>query len=406
MPIPVTCPICNCKMKAPDSAAGKRVKCPKCGKALTVLGTIENPPRPSRGIASPKPPSPSGHRPERDSVDETGDENGGGLGLHHRTRRPEREIAPAADRASHSLGIASLVPGASALPFSLIPCIGMLSLPLSCSGLLLGIGGGILAVARKGRGIGFPLAGSATSGLALIFGVVWLGFLAAADRSTNAMPRPLAQGNEIRPSKAPPPVAAGTGKTGGPSASKTATSKPPQEPSTSASDQPAGADQKDPPLSRKHDEWVDAGNTVKLGDVRVSITSAVIDYVSFHDFGRKKTSRDKLLMIRLKIENMSETRKLEHKGWSSQGGIFEANLPTLTGNFDNLYRLVHFGLGSVVEGQAVGETIYPGKVVEDVAVYEVPVDQAKLLRLELPAAAFGGTGKVRFQIRASQIEAR
>ncbi|MBP3957716.1 hypothetical protein J8F10_20895 [Gemmata sp. G18] len=36
MPIPVTCPGCSARMNAPDAAAGKKVKCPKCQKVLAV----------------------------------------------------------------------------------------------------------------------------------------------------------------------------------------------------------------------------------------------------------------------------------------------------------------------------------------------------------------------------------
>jgi hypothetical protein len=36
MPISVACPGCSTKFKAPDAAAGKRIKCPKCGGAIAV----------------------------------------------------------------------------------------------------------------------------------------------------------------------------------------------------------------------------------------------------------------------------------------------------------------------------------------------------------------------------------
>src|SRR5262245_26890235 len=36
MPISVVCPQCGAKLNAPDSAAGKRVKCPKCQTAMLV----------------------------------------------------------------------------------------------------------------------------------------------------------------------------------------------------------------------------------------------------------------------------------------------------------------------------------------------------------------------------------
>ena len=36
MPISVVCPTCAAKINAPDKAAGKHVKCPKCGEPLLV----------------------------------------------------------------------------------------------------------------------------------------------------------------------------------------------------------------------------------------------------------------------------------------------------------------------------------------------------------------------------------
>jgi hypothetical protein len=36
MPIPVICGSCGTKLKAPDSAAGRKVKCPKCGTLASV----------------------------------------------------------------------------------------------------------------------------------------------------------------------------------------------------------------------------------------------------------------------------------------------------------------------------------------------------------------------------------
>lgn len=36
MPIPVSCPNCSARINAPDSAAGKRAKCPKCGGVIPI----------------------------------------------------------------------------------------------------------------------------------------------------------------------------------------------------------------------------------------------------------------------------------------------------------------------------------------------------------------------------------
>lgn len=40
MPIVVTCPSCPTKLSAPDGAAGKQVRCPKCGAAAPVPALI------------------------------------------------------------------------------------------------------------------------------------------------------------------------------------------------------------------------------------------------------------------------------------------------------------------------------------------------------------------------------
>lgn len=48
MPISVACSTCGSKFKAPDSAAGRKAKCPKCGAALVVphapLANVSPPP--------------------------------------------------------------------------------------------------------------------------------------------------------------------------------------------------------------------------------------------------------------------------------------------------------------------------------------------------------------------------
>src|SRR5688572_3636665 len=41
MPIAVVCGSCHSKLNAPDAAAGKSVKCPKCKAALTVPAATE-----------------------------------------------------------------------------------------------------------------------------------------------------------------------------------------------------------------------------------------------------------------------------------------------------------------------------------------------------------------------------
>src|SRR5262245_4844145 len=49
MPVDVTCGGCSRKMRVPDTAAGKRIKCPKCQAVIAVPGAGE--PAVPRGVA-------------------------------------------------------------------------------------------------------------------------------------------------------------------------------------------------------------------------------------------------------------------------------------------------------------------------------------------------------------------
>lgn len=86
----------------------------------------------------------------------------------------------------NSLGIASMVLGILAFVICWIPIINLLSLPLSGLGLGLGIIGIVIAATRRGSGIGFPIAGTAISGLALIV-VIWM-YLAIASAMAPLVP--------------------------------------------------------------------------------------------------------------------------------------------------------------------------------------------------------------------------
>src|SRR5262245_64848660 len=58
MPILVTCPGCSAKLNAPDSAAGKKVKCPKpnCGTVIPVPAAL--PQQPAFEVVEEAPPAP------------------------------------------------------------------------------------------------------------------------------------------------------------------------------------------------------------------------------------------------------------------------------------------------------------------------------------------------------------
>jgi hypothetical protein len=78
-------------------------------------------------------------------------------------------------------------------------------------------------------------------------------------------------------------------------------------------------------------------------------------------------------VVRLRIENLSETRKVEYSGWGDASGFLDTHVPTLKDNFGNTYPRISFGFATRVEGQVPSASIHPGKSVEDVVVLEAPV---------------------------------
>jgi WD40 repeat protein len=190
-------------LQVPDAAAGKKLSCPKCGQRIlvptpprptpapvnkTVLGKIEesaagkapvSSPVPSSAAVAAKPPIPVAAvaDPANPAPRQT-------------PKIPVVHVHGKRSRAAHAVGIASLVLGCLTLVLSLIPCVGMLSLPLSALGLLLAFVGVIVCVVRKGSGIGFPIAGAAVNGLALVIGASWALLAASLSAPENRRDQP------------------------------------------------------------------------------------------------------------------------------------------------------------------------------------------------------------------------
>lgn len=192
MPITVECPTCAAKLRAPDTAAGKRIKCPKCAGIIPVPAAAVPPPReieeqvaaapPRRRVEEDVEDRPSGSRAE---VDEDGD-----FGDQPRRRGPRRDAheTEATGTFPMVLGIISIVFAALAIPLSLMSCcppIAFVAGAMSGLALLLAGIGIVMGFMQQKRGLVCPTIGVGISMIALIFvvvGVVIFG-LAVADSS-------------------------------------------------------------------------------------------------------------------------------------------------------------------------------------------------------------------------------
>jgi len=285
-------------------------------------------------------------------------------------------------RAAHSLGIAALVIGV----FSFFVCwIPFLGIAVSGLGLFLGLGGLVLAIVRRGSGVGFSIAGSGLSALSLVICLVWTFALSSAFKAVDTA---VAKQNRTNQSAVRDPDHEKAAPQNQGDVPQPAPDKPP------------------PPPTKTEPEWADATKgAVRLGDLQLQVTEVTIGQVPLKTITGNSRSKDNLLMVKLQLLNTNPTKKVEYHSWSGKDISFDRDYATLRDNFDNSYKRISFGIGSYAVGSvARSESIYPNTPVTDVLVFEMPLNTMEYLRLELPAKNFGGTGTLRLQIPKAMIQ--
>lgn len=151
--------------------------------------------------------------------------------------------------------------------------------------------------------------------------------------------------------------------------------------------------------------WESPDRAVRLGDVQVQISGVSIGKVPLKDIVRKSgVSQDDLLIVKLTIANVNPVKKVEYHSWAGGSISFGSDFASLKDNFGNNYKRITFGFGSSPLGAVEhSESIYPNKWVSEVLVFELPLDTAIHLDLELPAENYGGEGVIRYRIPAKAI---
>jgi hypothetical protein len=402
MPIPVTCLSCGAKMKAPDNMAGKKSKCPKCGAVVAVpTGTpagpelppqqpeaaippssseptyalkdepIFNPPAPRADRQeksapwaqdeeqfAPTPSSPKASRkatvrPPATDDDREEDERTG--------RRPVVVVVPQSGR-TDAPGVISLIFGCLSVVCLLLGCFTCgitywAAVPFAAIGAV---------VAFFGQG-NMRVAGLVLNFLALIPAIILLATFAG-------MVGLAGLGAAVQPSQ--------TDRTPAP--------------------WPAAPDRE----KESEPKWTPSDKAVVHGDLQIQITKTAIGKVPLKEiFHEGATSQDDLLMVTLALLNKNPTKKVEYHSWAGKDISFDRDYATLADNFENTYKRIGFGISSYPIGAVERSvSIYPNKVVTDVLVFQVPLDNATYLDLELPAKNFDSEGMIRFRIPMKKVE--
>jgi len=152
----------------------------------------------------------------------------------------------------------------------------------------------------------------------------------------------------------------------------------------------------------KEAAWTDARKgPVEHGDVRVRLAGVTVRNIKMKDLlGEETVSATKYLTISIHLVNTNSTRKIDFLGWSAG----EGRATVLEDDSGKVYPRLCPAPGVEILGQVrAAVSVDLGKPLDDLLVFEPPMNEIHFLRLELPAAAFGDRGSVRFQIPKEMI---
>jgi len=163
------------------------------------------------------------------------------------------------------------------------------------------------------------------------------------------------------------------------------------------------------PVENQDRDYIDASKrAAQQGEVRVSVVEVQVGKVKLVDFGGTGESKDDLLQIGLLVENLSKTKIVRFNRW--QRGGFD-RVVELRDDFGNSYTNRVSGLFSsrVVEKEkevGISNDLYPEKQVDDLLVFNPPVQGISYFLLTLEAKNFEGDGTLKFHIPLSMIGQR
>jgi hypothetical protein len=136
---------------------------------------------------------------------------------------------------------------------------------------------------------------------------------------------------------------------------------------------------------------------IVVKDVAIQVNSFEIDGVFIKPFFNEAfvKTENKYMVIKITIFNQSVNRKIDYSTW--RGRLFSNS--ALKDNFGNNYKTIDFGIQELGNAVTRSEAIHPGKSVEDILVFEKPIDNASTFSVELKGSNVGLNTDVKFTLR-------
>jgi hypothetical protein len=143
-------------------------------------------------------------------------------------------------------------------------------------------------------------------------------------------------------------------------------------------------------------EWADVRTSAwQRDDVRVGVPAFTVGPVELVGPKEKRRwTKEKYLQVRVRVENAGVARALEVRGWPTVG----PDAPRLTDAAGAAVPLKAFDDGWAPVSPSATGVLVPGRATEFLLIFQAPA-RGGPLRLELPAAAFGGGEPVRLLLQ-------
>jgi hypothetical protein len=125
---------------------------------------------------------------------------------------------------------------------------------------------------------------------------------------------------------------------------------------------------------------------------------------------RANQAKEPFLQITIEVLNNSQTKKLVYSGWCEDAN--QRKRATLADDHGNSYSpKLHSSAVLMTNVEVAGHhtgSLYPGSSMNDVLIFEVPVDTASFLTLTLPKSAYDETqsGSLKLRFPTSSIQMR
>jgi hypothetical protein len=387
------CPFCSLKLRGvPEDRRGDSVECPRCHSFFT-LAAMADPPKeapaplqsaalresaPLQAAPVSSPPAEPARAPVLNftplpvppAVEPAP------TSLLARAPAPTRppdvgnddedldDALPPPPAAARRLGAVSLLVASVAVAAASVPHLGGLTAPLGGVGVVLGLLG-LVARAWSGHPTRLPLAGLGVS-LAVLLGARFVPALIGHRQPAAGGPAPVDAPVAAVPLRNP-----GTGRRAAVSES----------------------------------EWVEASRqAVVKGDIRVRIRSVAVTSVEGKDAAGRLFPPQASLVIGVRLVNVGVAHRVVYRSWADADRPAGQPAPRLTDHHGHRYELRPFAPGEEAVGHVRGAPLTPGQRADDILVFEPPGADVEYLRLELPAAAFGASGTLRWQIPRGMIK--